>query len=35
MHRLAYANIIKVFTRKHLGSVALKDVVAWGGGEVR
>jgi len=37
MHRLAYTNIIKVFTRKHLGSVALKDVVAWGGvgGEVR
>ena len=31
MHRLAYTNIIKVFTRKHLGSVALKDVVAWGG----
>ena len=27
MHRLAYTNIIKVFTRKHLGSVALKDVV--------
>ena len=39
MHRLAYTNIIKVFTRKHLGSVALKDVVVggvgWGGGEVR
>ena len=34
MHRLAYTNIIKVFTRKHLGSVALKDVVVcWGGGE--
>lgn len=33
MHRLAYTNIIKVFTRKHLGSVALKDVV--GGGEGR
>lgn len=32
MHRLAYTNIIKVFTRKHLGSVALKDVVVWGGG---
>ena len=32
MHRLAHTNIIKVFTRKHLGSVALKDVVAWGAG---
>lgn len=31
MHRLAYTNIIKVFTRKHLGSVALKDVVGGGG----
>ena len=40
MHRLAYTNIIKVFTRKHLGSVALKDVVVCvsgggGGGEGR
>jgi len=32
MHRLAYTNIIKVFTRKHLGSFALKDVVVGGGG---
>ena len=32
MHRLAYTNIIKVFTRKHLGSVALKDVVVCVGG---
>ena len=37
MHRLPYTNIIKLFTRKHLGSIARKDVVAWGGrgGELR